>query len=409
MSFLSQLYRYRQREQRSPLEDYLTEALAEWLRLATAAGELPAILSQLFKLDTVARAPLEDLRAVRWETQHVIGHGHDSATGKRPDLVGRGPGIFIIIENKTWAPFTVHLDQDGLACADQLTLYQRYLDKRRETTKGIALLTYATLPPENWKGSCCYWKDVARYLAQTHKPKNGTALTFMAENLLTFIKDQNMRGTRINLADIVAMPAYDRLQEGMSKLGALGDKALSESLRCAGNAAPAVFQLKKPTGPLAAPSFFGAALTPGAHLTSNSDALLLCGVIARQAYELQPLHAGLPDMVVGLFIWKYEGGLEPEQQSLLEAFVTALNDRLGACAWQLTLHERDAYGPLIEVSSRLSLMDVHHLARGDDWDDIASDFFHQRCAAMLAVLASAPGDGTSTMEKALHAITGAAV
>ncbi|KPC37509.1 Unknown protein sequence [Pseudomonas savastanoi pv. glycinea] len=31
MGFLSQLYRYRQREQRSPLEDYLTEALAEWL------------------------------------------------------------------------------------------------------------------------------------------------------------------------------------------------------------------------------------------------------------------------------------------------------------------------------------------------------------------------------------------
>ncbi|MEK2607944.1 hypothetical protein WLF18_02325 [Pseudomonas shirazensis] len=97
MSFLSQLYHYRQREQRSPLEDYLTEALAEWLRQATLAGELPAIIRDVFLLDSVARAPAKDLRAVKWETQHVIGHGHDSATNKRPDLVGRGPGIFIII------------------------------------------------------------------------------------------------------------------------------------------------------------------------------------------------------------------------------------------------------------------------------------------------------------------------
>jgi hypothetical protein len=51
-------------------------------------------------------------------------------------------------------------------------------------------------------------------------------------------------------------------------------------------------------------------------------------------------------------------------------------------------------------------MDVHHLARGGDWDDIASDFFYQRCEAMLTILTSLTGDGMTTMEKALHAITG---
>ncbi|SDU19549.1 hypothetical protein SAMN04490197_3713 [Pseudomonas orientalis] len=406
MGFLSQLYRYRQREQRSPLEDYLTEALAEWLRHATLAEELAAIVDKVFQFDRVARAPANDLLAVRWETQHVIGHGHESATNKRPDLVGRGPDIFIIIENKTRAPFTVHLDDDGVAYTDQLTLYQRYLDKRRETIKGIVLLTYATLPPKHWMGSVCYWKEVARYLSQTHRPKGGSALAFMASNLLALIKDQNMSGTRIDLADIVALPAFDRLQEGMRKLGAVGLKSLSESLKSAGDAVPAELQFRKPTGPLSPPAFFGGSLTPAARATTDSNLVLLCGVIARPAYELMPAHTGLPDLIVGIGIWKYAGCLEPEQQALLEEFVRSLSDQLGSPNWHLTVHERDSYGPVIEVSSRLSLMDVHYLAKGGDWDDIASDFFHQRCEAMLTILASVTGDGMATMEKALHAITG---
>ncbi|GLO50518.1 hypothetical protein PPUN110474_19180 [Pseudomonas putida] len=406
MSFLSQLYHYRQREQRSPLEDYLTEALAEWLRQATLAGELPAIIRDVFLLDSVARAPAKDLRAVKWETQHVIGHGHDSATNKRPDLVGRGPGIFIIIENKTWAPFTAHLDDDGVAYTDQLTLYQRYLDKRREKIKGITLLTHATLPPEHWKGSICFWKDVARYLSQTHKRSSGSALAFMASSLLTFIKDQNMSGTRIDLADIVVLPAFDRLQEGMRRLGAIASKALSESLRSGGDVAPAKLQFRKPTGPLSPPAFFGGTLTPAARTTTDSSLVFLCGVIARQAYELLPANPGLPDLIVGLGIWKYECGLEPEQRTLLEKFVRSLGDHLGSPDWHLTIHERDAYGPVIEVSSRLSLMGVYHLAKDDDWDDVASDFFHQRCETMLAMLTSLAGDGAVTMETALHALTG---
>ncbi|EGH18455.1 hypothetical protein Pgy4_36420, partial [Pseudomonas savastanoi pv. glycinea str. race 4] len=39
-------------------------------------------------------------------------------------------------------------------------------------------------------------------------------------------------------------------------------------------------------------------------------------------------------------------------------------------------------------------------------DDNASDFFHQRCEAMLKILTSVTGDVMATMEKALHAITG---
>lgn len=50
-------------------------------------------------------------------------------------------------------------------------------------------------------------------------------------------------------------------------------------------------------------------------------------------------------------------------------------------------------------------MDVY-LAKDDDWDDVASDFFHQRCETMLAMLTSLAGDGAVIMETALHALTG---
>ncbi|WP_258195340.1 PD-(D/E)XK nuclease family protein [Pseudomonas japonica] len=408
MAFLSQLYRYRQREQRSPLEDYLTEALAEWLRQATLVGELPRIVRDVFKLETVAGAPEEDLRAVRWETQHVIGHGHESATNKRPDLVGRGPNIFVIIENKTSAPFTTHLDDDGVEYSDQLTLYQRYLAKRREGLKGIALLTHITLPPGHWKGSVCFWRDIANYLSQFHKPQRGSALAFMANNLLAFIRDQNMSGTRVDLADIVAQPAYDRLQEGMKNLGAIGTKALSESLRSA-TVAPDLLKFRKPSGDLSPPKFFGGVMTPIGGTINESAMVLWCGVIARSAFGLAPIHTGLPELIVGLGIWKYEGDIEPEQEVLLRRFENEPVEQPGLPDWHVTIHKRDNYGPYVFINSRLSLMDVHQLAQGRDWDDIASDFFHQRTEAMLTILTTPLAEGASTMEQALYAITGEAL
>ena len=50
MSFFDRLFTFRQRETRAPLEDFLTELLAEWLREATAAGRINDVLKGLFQL-----------------------------------------------------------------------------------------------------------------------------------------------------------------------------------------------------------------------------------------------------------------------------------------------------------------------------------------------------------------------
>ena len=406
MSFLSQLYRYRQREQRNPLEDYLTEALAEWLRQATLAGELRQIFRDIFKLDEAGSAPEEELRALSWQTQHVIARGHDTASNKRPDLIGRGSRIFVIIENKTWAPFTEHLDSNGIDYADQLSLYQRYLDKRRETYKGIVLLTHTTLPPPHWRGPVCYWRTVANYLARDRTQVRGSASEFMAQGLLAFLKEQNMGGTRIELADIVAQPAYDRLREGMSKLGAIGTKALGESLRAIPVDSLDVLRVGRPGGELAPPRFFGGVMTANGETTANSSFVLLCGVIARAAYEFEPRHSDLPELAIGLAIWRYAGALENQQKSLLDKLINDLNQTAESLAWQCEVYERDGYGPCVLVNTRASLMDMYQMAKGEDWDDLVDEFFSQGSKALLEALTLPSDAPATTLVRALYDFTG---
>jgi hypothetical protein len=365
LTLLSQLYRYRQSEQRGPLEDFLTEALAEWWRQVTSAGALRQVLSQLFKLERVDSLPDAALNAMRWETQHIIGPGYGTATNKRPDLVGRGPDIFLIVENKTWAPFTEHVDSEGTV-QDQLSLYQIYLDKRREPFKGIVLLTYATQPPPHWSAPICQWREVAQHLAYKHKPTIGSANAFASNALLDFIKEQKMSGIRIELADIVAQPAYDRLHDAMSKLGTIGSRALAEVLQSQRIAAPAILQMRSSGGELTPPRYFGGLMTnDGAKATISSFALW-CGVLAKSAYLLEPQSEGLPELTVGLGIWRWEAALEPEEESLLSDFLRILSQSTAPSLWKYQVIDRDRNGPCILISTSCTLIALHQLAQGRD-------------------------------------------
>jgi hypothetical protein len=404
LSFLSQLYRYRQSEQRGPLEDFLTEALAEWLRQATSAGALRRVLSGLFKLETVASLPDANLNVMRWETQHIIGPGYGTATNKRPDLVGRGPGIFLIIENKTWAPFTEHVDSEGTV-QDQLGLYQLYLGKRREPFKGIVLLTHATQPPPHWSAPVCQWREVAQYLAHRHKPTAGSANEFASNVLLDFIKEQNMSGIRIELADIVAQPAYDRLHNAMSKLGAIGSRSLGEVLQSQKLNALAALQLRSSGGELAPPRYFGGLMTNDGAKATSSPFALWCGVLAKCAYQLEPQSEGLPELTVGLGIWRWEAALEPEEESLLSDFLCILSQSTAPSLWKYQVIDRDRNGPCILISTSCTLIALHQLAQGRDWDDLANDFYTRHVAALLEALVKPSGMKKMSFEKALREIT----
>lgn len=60
MSFFDRLFAFRQREDRAPFKDFLTELLAEWLRQVTAAGRIAEVLTDLFRLRPDQLGPPEN-------------------------------------------------------------------------------------------------------------------------------------------------------------------------------------------------------------------------------------------------------------------------------------------------------------------------------------------------------------
>lgn len=111
MSFFDRLFALRQNEFRTPLEDFLTELFAEWLRQVTLAGRVTEVLTDLFKLAQAQLGESGKLNSIVWETQHVIGPGDHGAEGKRPDLIGRRSNFYLIIESKIAAGFTQYRDR----------------------------------------------------------------------------------------------------------------------------------------------------------------------------------------------------------------------------------------------------------------------------------------------------------
>lgn len=231
MSFFDRLFAFRQHEDRAPFEDFLTEVLAEWLRQATADGRIAEVLTTLFRLRPERLGPQDNLRELTWETQHIIGPGH-RAQGKRPDLVGRGPDFFLLVENKIAAGFTRH--EDELGDSHQLELYAEYRQERPESHGGIVLLTHVTLPPPDWTHETLYWRDVERYLRRFTGPRSGgapSALDYLTRQLTLLLGDNGMSGTRIALEDITAYPAYQRLTEGLGNLGKVAENQLKIALQ----------------------------------------------------------------------------------------------------------------------------------------------------------------------------------
>ena len=231
MNFFEQLFRYKSNDARSPLEDFFTEILAEWLRLVSINGLLPEVLAKIFAL------PEHNFRAVgcekiHWETQHVIGPEYPGE-GKRPDIVGRGPEFFLIIENKIGAGFTEYINEYGNI--DQLSLYHKYSKARDEKFTGVVLLTHFTLPPAAWSGPVVRWRDFNLELQKWLKDSEtnisaSSSLAYFSSHFVNFMEFNGMSGTRIELSDIVSIPAYERLGKSLRKLGDIAGEILRKEL-----------------------------------------------------------------------------------------------------------------------------------------------------------------------------------
>lgn len=211
-----------------------------------------------------------------------------------------------------------------------------------------------------------------------------------------------MGGTRIDLSDVTALAAYSRLAQGMAKLGAIATKQLNESVT--GNSLRVLKVRKSDTG-FVPNWFFGSVMTPQGQVTTKSPFVVWAGVLAEDTYELAPQTQGLPELNVGLGVWRLKDALGAEELGIIEALLATLNSTDQTSGWHYKIVNRDKYGPCLLITRSITLIDVHRLANGQDWDDIAADIFNQWSKALLRALQHTTNDGKSNFEQAFYEMT----
>ncbi|TWR82456.1 PDDEXK family nuclease [Pseudomonas saxonica] len=401
MTFFSRLYRYRQSEFRNACEDYLTELLAEWLRLATEAGMLGEVLEGIFGYCEDSIGDTSTLATVRWDTQHIIGPGYGDATGKRPDLVGSGKNFFLIIENKVSAGFTSYESEETGEVKHQLPLYQAYRDSRPERYGGVAFITYTTDPPACWFGPVSYWSRVFNVMRRCYRKGNpDSAFNYIGLKVTQHMKEIGMAGTHFELSDIVVLPAYERLHQGMTQLGSIAKRELSQSL-VAINSTTDGFPLQHAhLGELTPPTFFGAALSYEGQKASASSLLVWAGVLSKTCYDISPASEGLPELSIGFGVWGDSiDFVGPDEALISQLELSIPSGTDGKWAWHV---DTQAYNgaPIYIFSTRLTFIDIFGMTNGKDWDETAQMFFKVRSQELLGALSSSQlSDDESFIER----------
>lgn len=231
-SLYGRLFTYRQRAARSPLEDYLTEALADLL------NRMPEQLAREAAHRLLGgRADVRDALAavwpaganVSWITQWVIDGG------KRPDLVftvDRRP--VLVVENKIAAGFQHHGESDN--GQDQLATYAKWIGSGQDPQwgGGIALLTHWTPAPlgfttDDSSYACNFrnvvrWADLARWLSTKARlaDDQSAAWIMLTHELNAFLQEQNMDSDLATTRDFAALQLYvasaDRVRNTIERL-----------------------------------------------------------------------------------------------------------------------------------------------------------------------------------------------
>jgi len=213
-SLYGRLFRYRERPNRTPLEDYLSECLADFFNRLPHEAKLSFVQKMFVPSNCVGewRLSIADAATIHMKTQYQIPSG-------RLDIVillDKQPGI--VIESKIGAPIGKRSND-----IDQLKVYGDWLKESAERSGRklavICLLTHLTRPPEAFKqdradlyGSApqlTRWSEVAAEVQEISR--EGTLpvdIRTIAREFHLFLQEQDMTYEFARFEDFAAAIVY---------------------------------------------------------------------------------------------------------------------------------------------------------------------------------------------------------
>jgi len=258
--FLQRLFRYRATEKRTPLEDFLSEVLADFINRA------PSAEVEQFILDCFVPAEMRNAFRLMLSNQRI-----DARTqvrlpdGRRLDLLLEVAGRpIIVIENKTWAAFQMHKrpasgERDGPTDANngrekadakeqpaaeydhQLVTYGRWLAGTMMPVDWpgvLVVLTHAARAPLDFIASnvshysvvphIIHWRNVHARLRRLVGPNDEQpsvpAWKFVGQELCVLLERYAMDSSDLSSVDIsainVAMSPLRKLEAVFAEIGA---------------------------------------------------------------------------------------------------------------------------------------------------------------------------------------------
>jgi hypothetical protein len=239
MSLYGRLFTYRERKDKSPFEDYLTEALVDLLNRFPANGE--EVFCEFFLSDCPKddrerwRKEVAKLEGkFRWKTQVSIESECQDKPNRRPDIVcSKGEGgednPIAVIECKVGADFQER----------QLEDYGGWLAKKTDWA-ALVVLTHLTQTPEGFlekdQGQkygvrlCAVktWSELYKWLAKEKEgrklPNDSSPPDILVDEFLSFLKEVELSTDEPTALDFAAARvcfqggAYSRIVEAMQKV-----------------------------------------------------------------------------------------------------------------------------------------------------------------------------------------------
>ncbi len=209
-SLYGRLFAYRERRDRRPLEDFLTEALCDLLN-RLPRDVMGRFVAELLLPPAATRAwqqVVDDGGKLLWATQQAIGdYG-------RLDLMLAGDETpLLVVENKVGHTGTV----------GQLAGYGQWLLGRQvagQTWRGVVVfLTHFTPPPDGFATGdtstygvpwqcVCRWPAVWRWLNANASAQPGTTWQALAKELADFLRENEMTSETMTQHDLSALEVY---------------------------------------------------------------------------------------------------------------------------------------------------------------------------------------------------------